>query len=63
VLLTWYLLRRGWSPIRLLIIYLVIAVVGAFPFFGPQPNFVTDSCGSSILQPYGQCQKPAPPAQ
>ncbi len=63
VLLTWWLLKRGWNPIRLLVIYLVIALVGAFPFFGPAPNYVTDACGSAIFQPYGTCQKPAPPAQ
>ena len=59
VLLTWWLLRRGMSPIRLLVIYLVIALVGAVPFNGPSPQYVTGSCGSSILQPYGPCTPPA----
>jgi mannose/fructose/N-acetylgalactosamine-specific phosphotransferase system component IID len=59
VLLTWWLLKRGISPIRLLVIYLVIALVGAFPFNGAAPQFVTGSCGSSILQPYGPCTPPA----
>jgi mannose/fructose/N-acetylgalactosamine-specific phosphotransferase system component IID len=59
VILTWWLLRRGMSPIRLLVIYLVIALVGAFPFFGPSPNYVTDSCGAAVFQPYGTCAKPA----
>jgi mannose/fructose/N-acetylgalactosamine-specific phosphotransferase system component IID len=59
VLMTWWLLRRGLSPIRLLIIYLVIALVGAVPFNGPAPQYVTGSCGSSILQPYGPCTPPA----
>ena len=34
VLLTWWLLRRGISPVTLLIAYLVIAIVGSIPFFG-----------------------------
>ncbi|TAK00189.1 MAG: PTS system mannose/fructose/sorbose family transporter subunit IID [Chloroflexota bacterium] len=63
VLLTWWLLKRGLNPIRLLVIYLVIALVGAFPFFGPQPNFVTDSCGSAIFQPYGKCAAPVAPTE
>jgi PTS system mannose-specific IID component len=63
VLLTWYLLRRGVGALRLLVLYLVIALVGSFPFFGPSPNFVTDSCGSAIFQPYGTCTKPVPPTQ
>lgn len=59
VLLTWWLLRRGYSPIRLLIIFVVISMIGSIPFNGPAPNYVTDACGSSILQPYGPCQPPA----
>ncbi len=59
VILTWYLLRRRVSPITLLVIFLIISLVGAFPFFGTAPNFVTDACGSSILQPYGPCTPPA----
>ena len=61
VILTWWLLRRGVSPITLLVAYLIIALVGSFPFFGPAPNFVTDACGSAILQPYGPCAPPAAP--
>jgi PTS system mannose-specific IID component len=60
VLLTWWLLRRGVSPITLLVAYLVIAIVGSIPFFGPAPTFVTDQCGSAIFQPYGPCTPPAP---
>jgi PTS system mannose-specific IID component len=59
VLLSWWLLRRGMNPIRLLVIYLVIALAGSFPFFGPSPNYVTDACGSAVFQPYGACVKPA----
>jgi PTS system mannose-specific IID component len=58
VLLTWWLLRRGISPVMLLIAYLVIALVGSIPFFGPAPVFVTDQCGSAIFQPYGPCAPP-----
>jgi PTS system mannose-specific IID component len=58
VLLTWWLLRRGVSPITLLIAYLIIAIVGSIPFFGPAPAFVTDQCGSAIFQPYGPCTPP-----
>jgi PTS system mannose-specific IID component len=61
VILTWWLLRRRVSPITLLVVYLVVAIVGAFPFNGPAPFYVTDACGSSILQPYGPCQPPAAP--
>lgn len=60
VLLTWWLLRRGTSPITILVVYIIIAIVGSFPFFGPAPNFVTDACGSAIFQPYGPCSPPAP---
>jgi PTS system N-acetylgalactosamine-specific IID component len=58
VLLTWWLLRRGISPVMLLVAYLVIALVGSYPFFGPAPVFVTDQCGSAIFQPYGPCAPP-----
>ncbi|MBX3067359.1 MAG: PTS system mannose/fructose/sorbose family transporter subunit IID [Microbacteriaceae bacterium] len=61
VVLTWWLLMRGWHPIKLLVIYVIICIVGAIPFMGPQPKYITDACGSSILQPYGPCQPPAPP--
>lgn len=60
VLLTWWLLRRGTSPIRLLVVYLVICLVGAFPFFGEAPKYVTDKCGSAVFQPYGPCPEPSP---
>ena len=66
VLLSWWLLKRGWNPIRLLVVYLVIAIVGSFPFFSMsnQPKYVTDQCGAALLQPYGACTAPvAPPAQ
>ncbi|MEO8246494.1 MAG: PTS system mannose/fructose/sorbose family transporter subunit IID [Chloroflexota bacterium] len=53
-LLTWWLLaRRRVSPIALLVVYLVVALVGAFPFFGP-----AGQCGSSILNAFFAC----PPA-
>ena len=59
VLMTWWLLRRRISPMTLVAVYLVVALVGAIPFNGPSPNYVTDACGSSILQPYGPCVAPA----
>lgn len=60
VVLTWWLLKRGWNPITLLVIYLAICVAGAYPFFGPKPNYVTDACGSALFQPYGPCPDPVP---
>jgi PTS system mannose-specific IID component len=62
VVVTWWLLKRGWHPIKLLVIYIVVCVVGAIPFMGPAPQYITDACGSSILQPYGPCADPLPPA-
>lgn len=63
VILTWWLLKRGWHPIKLLVIYVVVCIVGAVPFMGPAPQYITDACGSSILQPYGPCQPPVLPAE
>lgn len=55
VIFTWWVLKRGFHPIKLLLIYVVICLAGAFPFFGRAPYYVTDACGSSLLQPYGAC--------
>ncbi len=55
VLLTWYLLRRRVHPVALLVAYLVIAIVGSYPFFGRAPFYVTDACGSAVFQPYAAC--------
>ena len=58
-LLTWWLLaRRRVSPIWLLVIYLVVAMVGAFPIFG-----TAEPC-PSILHEFFQPDfcVPAPPA-
>jgi mannose PTS system EIID component len=55
VLLSWWLLRRRVSPILLLVIFIVVALVGAYPFFGAAPNYLTDACGSALFQPYGPC--------
>lgn len=57
-LMTWWLLaRKRVSPIWLLLIYVVVAMVGAFPFWGNQ------AC-PSILNPFFQPDYcvPAPPA-
>ena len=62
VLLCWYLLRRRVSPILLLVTFLIIALVGSYPFFGPAPQYVTGSCGSAIFQPYGPCAPATTPA-
>jgi PTS system mannose-specific IID component len=59
---TWWLLRRRVSPITLLVVYLVVAIVGSYPFFGDAPQYVTDRCGSAVFQPYGPCPTPAPSA-
>ncbi len=54
-LLTWWLLaRRRVSPITLLVAYLLVAMIGAFPFFGD-----ANTCGSSILHAFGPCPPPA----
>ncbi len=55
VLLTWYLLRRRVHPVALLVTYLLIAIVGSYPFFGRAPFYVTDACGSAVFQPYAAC--------
>jgi mannose/fructose/N-acetylgalactosamine-specific phosphotransferase system component IID/mannose/fructose/N-acetylgalactosamine-specific phosphotransferase system component IIC len=60
---TWWLLRRRVNPLVLLVVYLVVALVGSYPFFGPEPTYVTDQCGSAIFQPYGPCPKPAATTQ
>lgn len=60
VVLSWWLLKRGWHPIKLLVIYVIVCIVGAIPFMGPEPHYITDACGSSILQPYGACPDPLP---
>jgi len=59
VLLCWWLLQRGMHPITLLVIIIVVSFIGAYPFFGPEPMWVTDACGSSIFQPYASCVYPA----
>jgi len=62
ILLTWYLIaRRRVSPLVLLVIYVVIAMVAAYPFFNSDPN---NPC-QSILNPFFQptpagCPPPAP---
>ena len=58
-LLTWWLLaRRRVSPIWLLVVYLVVAMVGAYPIFG------TDAACPSLLHEFFQPDfcVPAPPA-
>ena len=61
VLLTWYLIaRRRVSPLWLLVIYVVVAMVGAFPIFaGPNTQFGCESLLNPFFQP--TCV-PAPPA-
>ncbi len=65
VLLTWWLLRRV-SPLWLVVGYLALSIVAAYPFFGPgqstdfSPQAQYQVCTSSILHPYFPCG--APPA-
>jgi PTS system mannose-specific IID component len=64
VLLTWWLLRRV-SPLVLLVAYLVVALIAAYPLFGPgQANagdYSYQACTSSILHPYYACGVPPAP--
>ncbi|MFI5258645.1 MAG: PTS system mannose/fructose/sorbose family transporter subunit IID [Candidatus Limnocylindrales bacterium] len=64
VVMTWWLLRRI-NPLALLAVYLVVAMVSAFPFFGPGQANASDysygACTSSLLHPYSPCG--APPAR
>ena len=62
-LLTWWLIaRRRVSPIWLLVIYVVIAMVAALPIFGPAtfPTGAPNFC-SSILNPFFQPAAGCPP--
>jgi len=57
VILTWWLLaRRRVSPILLLGVYVAIAMIGAWDFFG---FFSTSDCGS-FLNAFGACAVPTP---
>jgi mannose/fructose/sorbose-specific phosphotransferase system IID component len=59
-LLTWYLLaRRRVSPLSLLVVYIVIAMIGALPIFG-DPNSPCSSILNAFFQPTPGC--PPPPA-
>jgi len=65
VVMTWWLLRRV-NPLLLLSIYLVFAILAAYPFFGPDhtdssdPSAQYQVCTASLLHPYYPCG--APPA-
>ncbi len=65
VVSTWWLLRRV-NPLLLLIVYLVVSMLAAYPFFGPgQANandFSYQACTSSLLHPYYPCGAPPAPA-
>jgi len=62
-LLTWYLLtRRRVSPIWLLVVYLVVAMVGAFPFFAGSAVDPTTQCPSILHEFYQPDCIPPPPA-
>jgi PTS system mannose-specific IID component len=70
VVMTWWLLRRRVSPLALLVVYLVVSIVAAYPFFGPDHTTSSDPaaqyqvCTSSLLHPYYACgAPPAPSAQ
>lgn len=67
VLLTWWLLQRRVNPLALLAVYLVVAIVAAYPFFGPDHTSSTDPaaqyqvCTSSVLHAYYPCGAPPAP--
>jgi PTS system mannose-specific IID component len=63
-LLTWWLLaKRRISPILLLVIYLIVAMIGAYPLFSGavDPTFQCPSILHEFYQP--DCIPPAAPAQ
>jgi PTS system mannose-specific IID component len=64
VVVTWWLLRRI-SPLALLTIYLVFAMLAAYPFFGPGQKDASDysygACTSSLLHQYSPCGAPPVP--
>ena len=64
VVVTWWLLRRI-SPLALLTIYLVFAMLAAYPFFGPGQKDSSDysygACTSSLLHQYSPCGPPPAP--
>ncbi|MGD0018505.1 MAG: PTS system mannose/fructose/sorbose family transporter subunit IID [Candidatus Limnocylindrales bacterium] len=69
VVMTWWLLKRV-NPLLLLAVYLIVAIVAAYPFFGPEKTTSSDPvaqyqvCTSSLLHPYYPCgAPPAPTAQ
>jgi PTS system mannose-specific IID component len=67
VVMTWWLLRRRISPLALLVVYLVVSIVAAYPFFGPDHTSSSDPaaqyqvCTSSLLHPYYACGVPPAP--
>jgi PTS system mannose-specific IID component len=64
VVMTWWLLRRT-SPLKLLTIYLVFAILAAYPFFGPgqadSNDYSYGACTSSLLHQYSPCGPPPAP--
>ena len=65
VLLTWWLLRRRVNPLAILAAFLVVAMISAFPFFGPGQKNASDysyeACTSSLLHQYSPCGAPPTP--
>ena len=68
VVMTWWLLRRRVSPLALLAVYLVVSIVAAYPFFGPDHTSSSDPaaqyqvCTSALLHPYYACGAPPAPS-
>jgi hypothetical protein len=64
VVITWWLLRRI-SPLALLTIYLVFAILAAYPLFGPGQkdagDYSYEACTSSLLHQYSPCGAPPVP--
>ena len=62
-LLTWWLIaRRRVSPIMLLVVYLVVAMIGAFPLFAGSAVDPTTQCPSILHEFYQPDCIPPPPA-
>jgi mannose/fructose/N-acetylgalactosamine-specific phosphotransferase system component IID len=61
VLLTWYLIaRRRINPLWVLIIYVVFAMVAAYPFFNADASNPCSSLLNPFFQPDPGCPPPAP---
>ncbi|HJW21974.1 MAG TPA: PTS system mannose/fructose/sorbose family transporter subunit IID [Candidatus Limnocylindrales bacterium] len=61
VLLTWYLIaRRRVSPLWVLVVYIIFAMIAAYPFFNADANNPCASLLNPFFQPAAGCPPPAP---